>query len=257
MSQTAAETREDSHAPKTLIVILGGGFGGVYTARHLEKLCKGRQDVEIVLVSRNNFLLMTPLLFEVCSGTLDMQNCSFPIRAFLGTTRFVEAKVQNIDLKRRVVRLTTVTETAELAYDQLVLALGAMTNRVMIPGSEYAFTFKTLADALLLRNHVIERLERADVETDPECKRSLLTFVIIGGGLVGVELFGELTAFVDGITPLYKNVNRDQIRFLLLQGAERIMPEMNAKLADYGARVLSQRCGADIRTGTIVRAIEP
>jgi NADH dehydrogenase len=257
LSQTAAETREDSHAPKTLIVILGGGFGGVYTARHLEKLCKGRQDVEIVLVSRNNFLLMTPLLFEVCSGTLDMQNCSFPIRAFLGTTRFVEAKVQNIDLKRRVVRLTTVTETAELAYDQLVLALGAMTNRVMIPGSEYAFTFKTLADALLLRNHVIERLERADVETDPECKRSLLTFVIIGGGLVGVELFGELTAFVDGITPLYKNVNRDQIRFLLLQGAERIMPEMNAKLADYGARVLSQRCGADIRTGTIVRAIEP
>src|SRR5712692_9000590 len=95
----------DSHAPKTRIVILGGGFGGVYTARHLEKLCKGRQDVEIVLVSRDNFLLMTPLLFEVCSGTLDLRHCSFPIRAFLRTTRFVEATVRSIDLERRVVHL--------------------------------------------------------------------------------------------------------------------------------------------------------
>jgi NADH:ubiquinone reductase (H+-translocating) len=132
-----------------------------------------------------------------------------------------------------------------------------MTNRVMIPGSEHAFTFKTLADALLLRNHVIESFERADVETDPERRRSLLTFVIIGGGLVGVELFGELTAFVDGIMPLYKHVNRDQVRFILLQGTDRIMPEINPKLADYGARVLSKRSGADIRTKTIVRAIEP
>jgi NADH dehydrogenase len=127
----------------------------------------------------------------------------------------------------------------------------------MIPGSEHAFTFKTLADALLLRNHVIERLERADVETDPERKRRMLTFVIIGGGLVGVELYGELTAFVDGIAPLYKNVNRDQVRFILLQGGERIMPEINPILAAYGARVLGKRRGAEIRTKTIVRVIEP
>ena len=99
MSQTAVVSREhaalgaDSHTPKTRIVILGGGFGGAYTARHLEKLCQGRQDVEIILVSRDNFLLMTPLLFEVCSGTLDVRHCSFPIRAFLRTTRFVEATV--------------------------------------------------------------------------------------------------------------------------------------------------------------------
>src|SRR5579864_1722527 len=263
MSQTAVVAREiaavraDSHVPKTRIVILGGGFGGVNKNHALEKRCKGRQDVEIVLVSRDNFLLMTPLLFEVCSGTLDLSHCSFPIRAFLRTTRFAEARVQGIDLERRVVHWTSPEETGELAYDQLVLALGAMTNRVMIPGSEHAFTFKTLADALLLRNHVIERLERADVETDPERKRRLLTFVIIGGGLVGVELFGELTAFVDGITPLYKHVNRDQVRFSLLQGTDRIMPEMNPTLADYGARVLSKRRGVDIRTSTIVRAIEP
>ena len=239
------------------IVILGGGFGGVYTAQHLEALCKNRSDVEIVLVSRDNFLLMTPLLFEVCSGTLDANGCSVPIRAFLRTTRFVEATVQAIDLERRVVHLAAEEEKHDLGYDQLVLALGAMTNRVMIPGSEHAFMFKTLADALLLRNHMIERFERADVEPDPERKRGQLKFVIIGGGLVGVELFGELTAFVDEITPFYKHVNRDDVHFIMLQAGDRIMPEIDAKLGAYGARVLGGRRGAVIRTNTRVRAIEP
>jgi NADH dehydrogenase len=236
---------------------VGGGFGGVYTARSLERLCKRRQDVEIVLVSRENFLLMTPLLFEVCSGTLDVRNCSFPIRAFLSSTRFVEAAVHDVDLAQRVVHLTAGGGSGELAYDQLVLALGASTNRAMIPGSEHAFTFKTLADALLLRGQIIECLERADVELDPERKRRLLTIVIVGGGLVGVELFGELTAFVDGIAPLYKQVSRDQVRFVLLDGGERIMAEINPELAAYGARVLGERRGADIRTNARVRSIEP
>jgi NADH dehydrogenase len=242
---------------KTRIVILGGGFGGVTTARHLERLCKGRRDVEIVLVSRDNFLVMTPLLFEVCSGALDARHCSFPIRAFLRTTRLVEAAVQGVDLERRVVLLSGGGEQDELAYDQLVLALGGMTNRRMIPGSEHAFTFKTLADAILLRNHVIERFERADVETDPARKGRQLTFVVIGGGLVGVELFGELTAFADGIAPLYKHVNRDEVRFILLEGGGRIMPEIDPTLADYGTGVLRKRRGADIRTGARVQAIEP
>ena len=164
--------KTDSHTPKARIVILGGGFGGVYTARHLEKLCKGRQDVEIVLVSQDNFLLMTPLLFEVCSGTLDVRDCAFPIRTFLRTTRFAEATVQSVDLERRMVHLTGGSETGELTYDQLVLALGAMTNRQMIPGSEHAFTFKTLADALLLRNRIIESFERAAVEAEPDANAS-------------------------------------------------------------------------------------
>src|SRR6202040_3031189 len=131
----------DPHASKTRILILGGGFGGVYTARHPETLCKRRPDVEIGLISRDNFLLMTPLLFEACSGTLDLRHCSFPIRAFLRTTRFIEAKVEGIDLERRVVHVAAGDQDGELAYDHLVLALGAMTNRAMIPGSEHAFTF--------------------------------------------------------------------------------------------------------------------
>jgi NADH dehydrogenase len=241
----------------TRIVILGGGFGGVYTARHLERLFKHRSDVEIVLVSRDNFLLMTPLLFEVCSGTLDIRHCSFPIRAFLHTTRFVEATVQGIDVERRTVHLVVPGESGTLPYDQLVLALGAITNRVMIPGSEHAFTFKTLADALVLRNHIIERFERADVETDADRKRRLLTFVVIGGGLVGVELFGELTAFIDGIMPFYKHLSRDEARFLLLQAGDRIMPEIDPGLAEYGVRVLRERKEIELRTNARVRAIEP
>ena len=166
MALSQVNHRAVTRPPRTRIVIVGGGFGGVATARHLERRCKGRQDVEIVLVSRDNFVLMTPLLFEVCSGTLDARHCSLPIRAFLRRTRFVEAAVVGIDLERRVVHLAAGAEADELPYDQLVIALGGMTNRKMIPGSEHAFTFKTLADALLLRNHIIERFERADVEPD-------------------------------------------------------------------------------------------
>jgi len=262
----------NASASKKRILILGGGFGGVATARHLEGLFRRRPDVEIVLVSWDNFLLLTPLLFEVFSGTLDLRGCSFPVRAFLRTTRFVEAAVQGIDLDRRVVRLAPPSslplfprgergkgegESHELAYDQLVLALGSKTNRQMIPGSEPAFTFKTVADALLLRNHVLECFERADVEPDPRRKEQLLTFVIIGGGLVGVELLGELTAFVDGILPLYPHVRREEVRCLLLQGADRLMPEIDPTLAEYGARVLAGRRGVELRTNTRVRAIEP
>ena len=239
------------------ILILGGGFAGIATARYLEKLFRPRRDVEIVLVSRDNFVLMTPLLFEVFSGTLDLKSCSVPIRAFLRCTRFVEATVQNIELDRRTVRLVAAGTERELAYDQLVIALGSKTNRTMIPGSEHAFTFKTLADALLLRNYVIERFERADVETDPQCKAQLLTFVIIGGGLVGVELLGELSAFVNGIVPLYKQVNRNEVRLVLLQGADRIMPEIDSSLAEYGGRVLAARPGVEVRTNIRVQAIGP
>jgi NADH dehydrogenase len=242
---------------KSTIVILGGGFGGVTTARRLEQHCKHRGDVDIVLVSRDNFVMMTPLLFEVCSGTLDFRHCSMPIRAFLKKAQFVEATVQGIDVERRVVQARAGDETAELPYDQLVIALGGMTNQRMIPGSEHAFPFKTLVDAMLLRNHIIERFERADVERDPERKRRQLTFVIVGGGLVGVELLGELTAFANRIHPLYRHISRDEVRFVLFQGGDRLMPEIDPTLAAYGTRVLRKRRGADIRTGAKVKSIEP
>jgi NADH dehydrogenase len=244
-------------ARKQRILILGGGFAGVAAGRRLERLFRRTKDVEIVLVSQDNFVVMTPLLFEVFSGTLDMRSCSLPVRTFLHATRFIEATVESIDLVGRKVRLNSPGQNVELAYDQLVIAVGSKTNRNVIPGAKHAFTFKTLGDALLLRDHVIERFERADVESDPRRKSELLTFVIIGGGLVGVELLGELTTFVDGIMPFYPHVDRDEVRFVLLQGADRIMPEIDPALAAYGSRSLAARRGVELRTNTPVLAIEP
>jgi NADH:ubiquinone reductase (H+-translocating) len=238
------------------IVVLGGGFAGIYTVRRLEKLFAGRDDVQILLVSRDNFLLMTPLLFEVCSGKLEMSACSISVREFLRRVGFINAMVEAVDLERHVVLISSGgTDKRELRYDHLVLALGSLTNTRRIPGSELAFTFKTLADAILLRNHVIERMERAEVESDPNVRRRELTFVVIGGGLVGVEVFGELTAFMDEMVRYYPRIRRDEIRLHLLEAGERIMPEISEELAKYSARVLSRRAGVSIRTNAPVERI--
>ncbi len=159
-------------ADPTRILIVGGGFAGLLTARRLERLCKNRADVQITLVSRDNFLLMTPLMFEACTGTLELRHCSVAIRAYLRRTRFIEGIVDRIDLDRRVVVARWGGDGGghEVAYDQLVLAMGAVTNTRQIPGSELAMPFKTLADVIVLRNHLIECLERADVETDPAAR---------------------------------------------------------------------------------------
>src|ERR1043165_8868076 len=130
------------------IVVLGGGFGGVAATRQLERLC-GRDECAITLVSRDNFFVMTPLLFEACSGTLELRHCAQAIRPALRRARFVEATVEQVDLDRRVVWLVTESGRRELPYDQLIVALGSTTNMRLIPGSHHAFTFKTVADALV------------------------------------------------------------------------------------------------------------
>src|SRR5262245_21675060 len=237
------------------IVVLGGGFGGVTTARALEWLLRGRRDVEITLVSRENFFVVTPLLFEACSGRLELRHCAQPIRATLRRARFVEAAVESIDVQRQTVRAAADEATYDLPYDHLVVALGASTNEELIPGSSHAFTFKTMADALVLRNHLIEQFERADAASEPTWRRSCLTVVVIGGGLVGMELLGELTAFADDVLRFYPRIRRNEVRFLLFEAGARVLPEIDATLADVAARVLRQR-GADIRVSTPVHAIE-
>jgi NADH dehydrogenase len=239
------------------VVVLGGGFAGVGVARHLERLCGGRVPVEITLVSRDNFFVLTPLLFEACSGRLELRHCAQPIRPALDRTRFVEASVDAVDVERRVVRATAGGGMSyELPYDQLVVALGASTNEELIPGSAAAMTFKTMADALVLRNHLIERFERADAAATPEDRLRYLTVAVIGGGLVGVELLGELTAFADDVLRYYPRIRRDELRFHLFEAGPRILPEIDAALGDVAVRVLRAR-GADIRPSTPVRAIEP
>jgi NADH dehydrogenase len=245
--------------PKTAtrIIVVGGGFGGVAATRHLEKLFRGQRNVDITLVSRDNFFVLTPLLFEACSGTLELRHCAQPIRPALRQARFVEATVQRVDVERRVVYATPPEGAPyELPYDHVVVALGATTNERLIPGSSTAFTFKTMADALVLRNHLIERFERADAVSDPVDRRRYLTIVVIGGGLVGVELLGELTAFADDILRYYPRLQRDEVRFHLFEAGKRILPEIDETLADTATSVLRGR-GADIRASTPVRSIEP
>ena len=238
------------------IVVLGGGFGGVATARHLERILRRRKDVEITLVSRENFFVVTPLLFEACSGRLELRHCAQPIRAALRRARFIEATVESVDVDRRFVRAVAPDGGAyDLPYDHLVVSLGASTNDGLIPGSANALTFKTMADALVLRNHLIECFERADAAADAAHRRGCLTIVVIGGGLVGTELVGELTAFTDDVLRFYPRIRRDEVCFRLFEAGPRILPEIDPKLAATAARVLERR-GVGIQVATAVRSIE-
>jgi NADH dehydrogenase len=238
------------------IVVLGGGFGGVTTVRHLERVFRRRKDVEITLVSRENFFVLTPLLFEACSGRLELRHCAQPIRAALHRARFIEATVESVDVERQLVQaMAPEGDMYELPYDHLVVALGASTNERLIPGSSNALTFKTMADALVLRNHVIACFERADAAAQAAKRRECLTVVVIGGGLVGVELMGELTAFADDVLRFYPRIRRNEIQFRIFQASPRILPEVDAKLAAMAAHVLQQR-GVYIQVSTPVHSIE-
>jgi NADH dehydrogenase len=253
----AATSREGTRGGKTRIIVVGGGFGGVRATRQLERLVGKRPEVQITLVSRDNFFVLTPLLFEACSGTLELRHCAQPIRPALRSAEFVEATVDGVDVDERTVHATAAGgATYRLPYDQLVVALGASTNMRLIPGSEHALTFKTMADALVLRNHLIEHFERADAARDPSVRSGCLNVVVIGGGLVGVELLGELTAFADDVLRYYPRLRREEVKFHLLEASARILPEVDEKLAADAVRVLRKR-GADIHASTPVRSIQP
>jgi len=201
---------------------------------------------------------MTPLLFEAGSGVLEPRHTVTPIRTLLDKAHFVEADVERVDLGAKVAyaRHEPSAKTYAIAYDHVVFSLGGTTNRKLIPGSEHALTFKTLADAIFLRNRIIDLFEQAEVEADPDRKRRLLTFVVIGAGLVGTELVGELTEFVDNLTRTYRNIRRDEIKFFLLEAGPKLMPEMDRPLAAYAEKVLRKR-GVDIRVSTPAKQIEP
>ena len=241
----------------TRILVLGGGVGGLAAARRFDRLIRGRHDVEVTLVSRDNFFLLSPLLFEACSGVLELRHCAQPIRPCLRRVRFLEGTVERVDLERQLVQVgVTEGDVRELKFDHIVVALGASTNTSLIPGSENARTFKTMADGLLLRNHLIERLERADVEASAERRKRLLSTVVIGGGLVGVELLGEISAFMQGELRYYPNISPGDMSFHLFEAGERLIPEAKPFLAEYAAQILTGR-GAKLHTSTPVTAIEP
>jgi NADH:ubiquinone reductase (H+-translocating) len=236
------------------VLILGGGFAGVETARHLEKLTRRRDDVEVWLVSRENFTLFTPLLPEVCSGQLEARHCVTALRAQLRrpSSWAVTGEVESIDLDaRQVTVLGGDGDRHRLNYDSLVIALGGETATFGIPGiREYAVGMKTLADAFALRNRIIEVLERADLEQDPDARRSELTFVVGGAGFSGIETAGEIEDFVRRLRRrYYPKIRVDELRFHIVELKERVLPEMPIDMAEYATRKLRQR-GYEIHLGT-------
>lgn len=238
------------------IVIIGGGFAGLYTALELEKRLKGKEGVSVTLLASENFFLFTPMLPEAGASSIGTRHIVSPLRKLLRRTRFAEVTVENIDLKAQVVsaRHSLTGEPRQFSYDYLVISLGGITNYFNIPGAaEYSIPFKTLGDAIYTRNHTIDKLEEAAVE--PERAGELLTFAVVGGGLTGVEVVGALNDFVREAAEYYPEIDRKQIRVMLIEAGPRLMAEMSENLSAFAEKVLIER-GVDVRTSTAVRKVE-
>jgi len=242
-------------AAPTRIVIVGGGFAGVTTARHLEQAFGPDPSVSFTLVSATNALLFTPMLAEAASGSLEATHISSPLRASLRRTTVVRGRVAAVDPAQRCVTLTpdaAMQRGRDIPYDHLVLALGAVTR---FPDAESvranALDFKSLADAARIRDHVIDVFERADREPDPASRRALVTFVVAGSGFAGAELAGGLNDFARGMLAYYPNVPPEEVGVIVAHSRERILPELSASLAAYALERMTAR-GVTFKLGTHV-----
>jgi NADH:ubiquinone reductase (H+-translocating) len=247
---------------KKKIVILGGGFGGVYTARHLGSILTP-EEATVTLINRENYSVYQPMLPEVISGTIGLTDVVSPIRQLSPRTDLITREVQNIDLKSKIITVSPGfrPRSMEIAYDFLVIALGGITDYSGGPGMlEHAKPFRTLADALSLRSHLIHVLEEAELEADPQFRKKLLTFVVAGGGFSGVEVVAELRDFVHHVKGNYPRLRHEEIRCVLVHSGDRILPEITAPLGVFAHKLLAKR-GVEIRlldrlvTATSERAI--
>lgn len=239
------------------IVIIGGGFGGVYSAMHLERLLKNHPDVEITLISRDNFFLFTPMLHEVAASDLDITHIVSPLRALLKRATVVVGEVLSVDLHRNLVTVSHgySNHQHDLEFDQLVVALGSTTN---FHGSQsieqHALTMRTLGDAIHLRNRVIAMLEEAESE-GPAAGEGLLTFVVAGGGFAGVETIAAVNDFVREALRFYRRLSADQVRLVLVHAGPEILPELGTELGEYARRKLTSR-GVEVLVNATVAAVD-
>ena len=243
---------------KKRVVVLGGGFAGLECIRRLESYFMRDFDIEIVLVSEDNFLLFTPMLPQVASGMIETRHIIMPIRALIEKTIFYEDRIRNIDPFGKIVTLSGTSEKRgiSLHYDFLVIALGSQTNFFGLTNvEEHAYTMKTLNDAMILRNRIIDMLEQSENETNPILRKSLLTFVVVGGGFAGIETAGELIDFVLDARKYYPHISKQDIRVVVLEALSSILPGFSEKLAKFAYEKLIQR-GIDIRLNTTVTSFD-
>jgi NADH:quinone reductase (non-electrogenic) len=244
---------------KKRVLILGGGFGGVYAAVHLGRMFNKREleEIEIAIVSRENYIVFQPLLPEVISGSVELNHVIAPIRRMAPKARLYARDIKAIDPIARTVTLSPGArpERLTLSYDHLVVAMGTRLDHSKIPGMhEHASPFKYLGDALYLRNQLVRALEQAETETDPDTRRRLLTFVVAGGGFSGVECIAEMNDFLREAVHAYHNISEADLRLILLQRSERILPELTESLAAFAHKLLVKR-GVEIQLGTGLKAV--
>jgi NADH:ubiquinone reductase (H+-translocating) len=242
----------DTGAQTRRIVILGGGFGGLYAALYLDRTVARDPGVDVVLIDPQNFTVFTPMLHEVASGSLDPSSIVVPIRQTLRRVKFLEAEATAIDFDARTVTIVFGVEgrKAAIRFDQLLIAAGSQTR--FPPGlRRRALGMKTIYDALLLRNWLIGILERAEIEEDADYRRALLTFVVSGGGFSGVETVGAINDFLRDIAPRYRRFSAESLSLVLVASGENLLPEFEPALGRYTASKLRE-AGVDVRLNTKV-----
>ncbi len=243
---------------KKKIVILGGGFAGVECTRQLESKFGNDPEVELVMVSEDNFLLFTPMLPQVASGMIETRHIVLPIRTICKKTKFYEGRIKNIDPFGKLVNLwgTGDKRSISIHYDFLVVALGSETNFFgMADVEKNSFTMKTLNDAVMLRNRIIDMLEQAENETNPILRKSLLNFVIAGGGFAGIETAGELMDLILDARKHYHSIHKDDLKVIVIEALPMILPGFNEKLAEFAKQKLIER-GIDIKLQTAITSFD-
>ena len=228
----------------TRIVIAGGGFAGLYAAMHFDKRLARRADVEVTLISRENFILFTPMLHEVAAGDLSPSDIVNPLRRILHHVRFAGAEVQAIDLEARCVSCVHGVEKKEVQFefDHLLLTLGSETNFFNMDGvRDWSVTMKNLSDTELLRNRMVALLEEASLQSDEAARRQLLTFVTAGGGFSGTETTGAVNDFVRETVRYYPQLREELIRVVVVHPGNFILPELGEELGRYAERKLRDR----------------
>jgi NADH dehydrogenase len=232
------------------VVIAGGGFGGAAAARRLERLLP-KQSARLMLVNDVNFLLYTPFLPEAAAGTLEPRHVVTPLRDILHRTYLRLGAISAHDPAARTVTLRMHGgEQEEIRYDQLLVAVGSVSRSLPVPGLDrHGIGFKSLADAIWLRNHLIETLEEANATEDPARREQLLTYVFVGGGYSGLEAMAELQDFAADAMDRYPRARLHGMRWILVEAMDRVLPEVPQDLAEYALRQLRGR-GIDIRLGT-------
>jgi NADH:ubiquinone reductase (H+-translocating) len=232
------------------VLILGGGFGGIYTALELEKLLPRRDDVTVTLVTRDNFFLFTPMLHEVATSDLEINTIINPLHKLLSRVSTFIGNIEAIDLTAKSVHLSHGFDRHchELPFDQLILALGASTNFFGLPGVEAnALALRTISDAVALRSRLISQLEEANSECAIGGRKPLLTFVVAGGGFAGVETIGGINDFVRQSIRFYPALSEADVRMVLVTPDELILAELGPELGAYAQRELASR-GIEILT---------